>query len=131
MNLELQKVKTIVENNTSMNSDNGHISERQSRRRKKKAKSQKLRMEGKQYLFYTKSKKSKKETKSYERLSIFTKFWSDLNWDLRKVYVVAHITSVNTKRKMASDDSRRAETLIYTLTLNNIKYPLPESVART
>nr|CAI5844731.1 unnamed protein product [Callosobruchus analis] len=59
-----------------------------------------------------------------DRLSIFSMFSSDLNWDQRKMYVVAHVTRVNTKRKTASDESRRAETLIYTLTLNNIKYPV-------
>nr|CAI5834545.1 unnamed protein product [Callosobruchus analis] len=140
-----------VENNTSMNSDYGDMSEGRKRKHKadpnkwKKIKNQNLRMEGKQYLGYTKPKNKKIKQNQIraarslkpgctsercmrskkrmcakftedDRLSIFSIFWSDLNWDQRKI--------VNTKRKTASDESRRAETLIYTLTLNNIKYPV-------
>nr|CAI5866567.1 unnamed protein product [Callosobruchus analis] len=148
-----------VENNTSMNSDYGDMSEGRKRKHKadpnkwKKIKNQNLRMEGKQYLGYTKPKNKKMKQNQIraarslkpgctsercmrskkrmcakftedDRLSIFNMFWSDLNWDQRKMYVVAHVTRVNTKRKTASDESRRAETLIYTLTLNNITYPV-------
>lgn len=110
-------------------------------------------MEGKEYLGYTKSKgevmkqnkirearslkptctsatcrKSKKRMcekfTEGERSCIFDKFWSELNWDQRKIYVVAHVNRIPTKRKTTATDSRRGETLSYTLTYNNTKYPV-------
>nr|CAI5854185.1 unnamed protein product [Callosobruchus analis] len=109
-----------VENNTSMNSDYGDMSEGRKRKHKadpnkwKKIKNQNLRMEGKQYLGYTKPKnkkikqnqiraarslkpgctsercmRSKKRTCAKftedDILSIFSMFWSDLNWDQRNI----------------------------------------------
>ncbi|CAH1995533.1 unnamed protein product [Acanthoscelides obtectus] len=143
-------------NMSSNDAEHGDMNEGRKRKHKsdqnewKKIKNQKLRMEGKQYLGYTKPRnqtmkqnkirearslkpgcssslclKSKKRMcdkfTSIDRMSIFTKFWSDLNWDQRKMYVVAHVTRVNTKRKTVSE-SRREESLVYTLTLNNTKY---------
>lgn len=61
-----------------------------------------------------------------KRSAIFVKFWSDMSWDQRKVFVAQNVMAVPTKRpKMTDGDkSRRSTTLEYSLTVGNIKVPV-------
>nr|CAI5858394.1 unnamed protein product [Callosobruchus analis] len=126
-----------VENNTSMNSDYGDMSEGRKRKHKadpnkwKKIKKQNLRMEGKQYLGYTKPKNKKmKQNQIRAARSLKPGCTSERCMRSKKrmcansLKMTYYLYSVCFERKTASDESRRAETLIYTLTLNNIKYPV-------
>lgn len=57
------------------------------------------------------------------RRKIFNAFWSDMSWNQRKVYVSSLVKRVTTKRttKKSAEESRRKETLLYTLPDENAK----------
>ena len=59
-----------------------------------------------------------------KRQCLFDKFWTKLNWDQKKIFVVSHVTRVVLRRKTTVGSSRRSETLNYTLTFSNNKYPV-------
>lgn len=160
-----EKQDELVEGEGSQNNEASDIEEygdmNEGRKRRhrpsqsewKKNKNKKLRMEGKEYLGYTKPKgqvmkqNQVRETRSLrpacaserckkskqrmceklteeERKCIFRKFWSELNWDQRKIYAISHVNRVPTQRKTTLNDSRRGETLTYSLTFNDCKYPV-------
>nr|XP_022900236.1 uncharacterized protein LOC111413475 [Onthophagus taurus]XP_022905178.1 uncharacterized protein LOC111417195 [Onthophagus taurus]XP_022907172.1 uncharacterized protein LOC111418744 [Onthophagus taurus] len=106
------------------------------------------RMEGKAYMGYSRTKEGKvkqnvpkearkmgssckskeclrvksrncSEINDVQRNAIFTKFWSEMNWDQRKVFVINHIEKTVTKRTYTkSFESRRKYSLKYFLTIN-------------
>lgn len=113
----------------------------------KKNKNKRLRMEGKEYLGFTKARgrkmehnktrpckqigercKSKFCEKSQNRLcnkitdecrqKIFSYFWNNLNWDQRKIYITGLINRTNVSRKTSDVSSRRKGTLHYFLPLD-------------
>lgn len=107
----------------------------------KRIKNQQARMKGKEYLGFSRANKkfqhsvpraarqigqrcsskmcltSKKrfcKTITEEaRNEMFSKFWNNMTWDQRKVYVSGYISLQNTSRKTTQNESRRGNTLIY------------------
>lgn len=58
-----------------------------------------------------------------ERKTIFTKFWDNLNWDEKKVYITSSIEYVPKKRNSVGENSRRTGTFRYYLRkLDNSKF---------
>lgn len=53
-----------------------------------------------------------------ERQDMFSKFWENLDWDQRKVYVSSLVLKSGVKRK-TTDESKRKQTFRYTLWKNN------------
>lgn len=114
-----------------------------------KNKTKKLRMEGKAYIGYNRAKDGKVTHKSarnareigprcdskeclriksrhcsaiteQNRQILFEYFWTKMNWDQRKVFVINHVKKVETKRTYTKrDESRRKFTLQYNLTVDN------------
>ncbi|CAG9772240.1 unnamed protein product [Ceutorhynchus assimilis] len=79
-----------------------------------------------------KSTKSEQKRRCYliteqKRKAIFEKFWSEMSWDQRKVFVAQSVVNVPTERPKksdADDKSRRSTTLKYSLTIGNNKIPV-------
>lgn len=112
----------------------------------KKNKNKKLRMQGEEYLGYSKPRNMKlkqnivrparrlrtrcifefckksvvrncNKFSDERRLEIHQSFWGNMNWDSRKIYVVGLVTRKGTARK-TKDESRREGTYNYFLPLN-------------
>lgn len=109
----------------------------------KKNTNKKLRMEGKQYLGYTRkngvvhhnairkprelgptcqSRNCARSRKRFcsdfsenQRRELFVHFWSKTSWDQKKIFVASHVSRVNPKRKTTEGNSRREGTFLYTL----------------
>jgi len=57
-----------------------------------------------------------------DRLKIFNDFWSNLNWDEKKLYVTFLVKKIPVERRRveASVTSQRTHTFYYYLKLNNV-----------
>lgn len=142
-----RKESQLLDNHIQTDSDDG---ENQRKRRKltnsdtwKKNTNKKLRMEGKQYLGYTRRNgtvhhntiresrklgptcqsrncaRSKKrfcsDFSEIHRKKLFDHFWSETSWDQKKIFVASHVSRVNPKRKTTEGNSRREGTFLYNL----------------
>lgn len=127
----------------------GDMKEGRNRRKKpcieewRRNKSKKLRMNGEEYLGFTRAADGKvfqnkirparkmgprctsktcltSNVRSCHRLTedvrkqLHSEFWS-MNWDQRKVYVSSHVTLTDVKRKTTAEESRRGNTMFYSL----------------
>lgn len=147
--------KQIQENNVENNINIGNVMEGRKRNIRRepnewtKNQTKKLRMEGKEYIGYSRSKNTGKvkhnvprnarklgptckssecirvksrrcnEITEEQRKELFEKFWTIMNWDQRKVFVINHIKRYSPKRVYTNkDESRRNYSLQYFLTVN-------------
>lgn len=114
----------------------------------KKNLNKRLRMEGKPYLGYSRPRGGKmKQNKHREerlmgsrcdsefcrkshmrncaditeenRACIFNKFWNDMNWDQRKIFVANHVSCKVKKKCTVQNESRRKGTFEYSLTVTD------------
>ena len=47
------------------------------------------------------------------RTHIFNKFWNEMNWDQRKIFVASHVVCKNKKKCTVQNDSRRKGSFEY------------------
>lgn len=135
------------DDSTSINSHDGATSgkRKKSQGQNKRIENKKLRMTGKNYLGFRKPRHQKNtfhdtpreerrlkprcrckksstkkccEISDQYRKRIFSKFWSEMTWDQRKIYV-ANTIKVFDKKKPVNETSRRSVTLKYHLIVNN------------
>ncbi|XP_074026330.1 uncharacterized protein [Leptinotarsa decemlineata] len=63
------------------------------------------------------------EVSEQNREKIFSKFWSQMNWDQRRTFV-ANTVRIGERRRHIESESRRSITLHYNLVVNNVVLPV-------
>ncbi|XP_039286246.1 uncharacterized protein LOC120351823 [Nilaparvata lugens] len=130
---------------------NVELSKRKRNEGSKRLLNKKLRMKGEAYIGFQKCKESKKNVQTApkkerklgencssafcaktrmcnkitneERSNLFHKFWKELSWDQRKIYVANNVSMSTPKRRYTDNpESRRNVSVIYHITTNNIRY---------